>query len=164
MAETQAAKRLREYETIFLIKPDLTDDNVLAPAGPAGSVPVPDGVIDFGDLDRSWAVAEIAITLASLLHHADGSISSTMRALAACHAVRPLSRVEAEAPTCSMVAAAMMCCRLIRVWQTLCSAAGTARTRSRFSTRSAQELCAGLKLPTSQHFAARALAITCSFP
>jgi len=28
MAETQAAKRLREYETIFLIKPDLTDDNV----------------------------------------------------------------------------------------------------------------------------------------
>ncbi|ATB32209.1 30S ribosomal protein S6 [Melittangium boletus] len=28
MAETQAAKRLREYETIFLVKPDLTDDNV----------------------------------------------------------------------------------------------------------------------------------------
>jgi small subunit ribosomal protein S6 len=28
MAETQAAVRLREYETIFLIKPDLTDDNV----------------------------------------------------------------------------------------------------------------------------------------
>lgn len=28
MAETQAAKRLREYETIFLVKPDVTDDNV----------------------------------------------------------------------------------------------------------------------------------------
>ncbi|MDC0709242.1 30S ribosomal protein S6 [Stigmatella sp. ncwal1] len=28
MAETTAAKRLREYETIYLIKPDLTDDNV----------------------------------------------------------------------------------------------------------------------------------------
>src|SRR5437762_2904368 len=29
MAETTAAKkRLREYETIFLVKPDLTDDNV----------------------------------------------------------------------------------------------------------------------------------------
>ncbi len=28
MAETQAAKRLREYETIFLVKPDLTDDAV----------------------------------------------------------------------------------------------------------------------------------------
>ena len=28
MAETQAAKRLREYETIFLVKPDLTDDSV----------------------------------------------------------------------------------------------------------------------------------------
>ncbi|HEX8434718.1 30S ribosomal protein S6 [Archangium sp.] len=28
MADTQAAKRLREYETIFLVKPELTDDNV----------------------------------------------------------------------------------------------------------------------------------------
>ena len=28
MAETQAKKRLREYETIFLVKPDLTDDGV----------------------------------------------------------------------------------------------------------------------------------------
>jgi small subunit ribosomal protein S6 len=28
MAATQAMKRLREYETIFLVKPDLTDDNV----------------------------------------------------------------------------------------------------------------------------------------
>jgi len=28
MAETQAAKRLREYETIFLVRPDLTDDSV----------------------------------------------------------------------------------------------------------------------------------------
>ena len=28
MAETQAVKRLREYETVFLVKPDLTDDNV----------------------------------------------------------------------------------------------------------------------------------------
>jgi small subunit ribosomal protein S6 len=28
MAETQAAKRLREYETIFLVKPDATDDTV----------------------------------------------------------------------------------------------------------------------------------------
>jgi small subunit ribosomal protein S6 len=28
MAETQAALRLREYETIFLVKPELTDDNV----------------------------------------------------------------------------------------------------------------------------------------
>lgn len=28
MAEAQAPKRLREYETIFLVKPDLTDDAV----------------------------------------------------------------------------------------------------------------------------------------
>jgi len=28
MADTQQQSRLREYETIFLVKPDLTDDNV----------------------------------------------------------------------------------------------------------------------------------------
>lgn len=28
MAETQQARRLREYETIFLVRPELTDDNV----------------------------------------------------------------------------------------------------------------------------------------
>ena len=28
MAETQTARRLREYETVFLVKPDLTDDVV----------------------------------------------------------------------------------------------------------------------------------------
>jgi len=28
MAEAQAKKHLREYETLFLLKPDLTDDNV----------------------------------------------------------------------------------------------------------------------------------------
>src|SRR6478752_9734223 len=28
MPETQAPHRVREYETIFLVKPDLTDDNV----------------------------------------------------------------------------------------------------------------------------------------
>ena len=28
MAETALAKSLREYETIFLVKPDLTDDQV----------------------------------------------------------------------------------------------------------------------------------------
>jgi len=28
MAETQQVKRLREYETVFLVRPELTDDNV----------------------------------------------------------------------------------------------------------------------------------------
>lgn len=28
MAETQQQKRLREYETVFLVRPELTDDNV----------------------------------------------------------------------------------------------------------------------------------------
>ena len=43
---------------------DLTDDNVVR-TGRA-----PDGVIDFGDLTTTWAVAEPAITISSVLHHA----------------------------------------------------------------------------------------------
>ena len=82
---------------VQVVHGDLTGDNVVAPETAPGSVLIPDGVIDFGDLNRSWAVAEIAITLSSLLHRAGGSINSAMRALVACHAVRPLSRPEAEA-------------------------------------------------------------------
>jgi len=73
---------------------DLTDDNVVALSA---SARIPDGIIDLGDLNHSWAVAEIAITLSSLLHHAGGSIESAMTALRAFHAIRPLSRHEAEA-------------------------------------------------------------------
>ncbi|HLP22860.1 MAG TPA: aminotransferase class III-fold pyridoxal phosphate-dependent enzyme [Microbacteriaceae bacterium] len=49
---------------------DLTDDNVVV--SPSG---IPDGVIDFGDVTRSWGVGELATTLSSILHHdtADGS-------------------------------------------------------------------------------------------
>ena len=45
---------------------DLTDDNVVT-ADPISRVP--DGVIDLGDLNRTWTVGELAITVSSLLHH-----------------------------------------------------------------------------------------------
>ncbi|KAF1854505.1 hypothetical protein Lal_00012345 [Lupinus albus] len=48
---------------------DVTDDNVLRPDDNVLSLP--DAVIDFGDVIESWAVAEIAITVCSMLHHAD---------------------------------------------------------------------------------------------
>ena len=76
-----------------LIHGDLTDDNVVA-------LPrtnhVPDGVIDFGDLNHSWTVGELAVTVASLLHHRGGSLDSAMGAVSAYHAIRPLARAEAE--------------------------------------------------------------------
>jgi 4-aminobutyrate aminotransferase-like enzyme/Ser/Thr protein kinase RdoA (MazF antagonist) len=77
-----------------LIHGDLTDDNVVALPGMSG---IPDGVIDFGDLNYSWTVGELAVTISSLLHHRGGTASSIMEAVAAYHAIRPLSRIEAEA-------------------------------------------------------------------
>ena len=77
-----------------LIHGDLTDDNVVALPGIDG---VPDGVIDFGDLNYSWTVSELAVTVSSLLHHRGGSVCSVMDAVTAYHAIRPLSRAEAEA-------------------------------------------------------------------
>ena len=70
---------------------DLTDDNVVRTGR------TPDGVIDFGDLTTSWAVAEPAITISSVLHHAGAEPASVLPAVRAFHAVRPLSVEEAQA-------------------------------------------------------------------
>lgn len=73
---------------------DLTDDNVV------WSDPVlrlPDGVIDLGDLNRTWPVAGLAITLSSLLHHDGVDLPSALRALRAYHRLRPLALAEATA-------------------------------------------------------------------
>ncbi|MGU3497497.1 aminotransferase [Mycobacterium sp. C31M] len=71
---------------------DLTDANVIV--GPSG---LPDGVIDFGDLSRTWAVSEIAITLSSVLGHAGNDATSILPGVKAFHAVRPLQPAEATA-------------------------------------------------------------------
>ncbi|QVI29573.1 aminotransferase [Mycolicibacterium neoaurum] len=71
---------------------DLTDANVIV--GPSG---IPDGVIDFGDLSRTWAVSEIAITLSSVLGHPGADATSIMPGVKAFHAIRPLQPAEARA-------------------------------------------------------------------
>lgn len=79
---------------------DLTDDNVVRSvgAGPdAGGRGLPDGLIDFGDVSRSWAVAELAITISSVLHHAGAEPVSVLPAIRAFHALRPLSPAEVAA-------------------------------------------------------------------
>lgn len=78
---------------VQVIHGDLTDDNVVW-SDPVTRIP--DGVIDFGDLNRSWAVGEVAITLSSLLHHDGVDLPASLRCLAAYHEVRPLQRPEAE--------------------------------------------------------------------
>lgn len=71
---------------------DLTDDNLVR-----GSDGLPDGVIDFGDVSRSWRVAELAVTLSGLLHHTGPMIETVLAAVRAFHEVRPLTSAEAEA-------------------------------------------------------------------
>ncbi|MFT4229433.1 MAG: phosphotransferase, partial [Microbacterium sp.] len=73
---------------------DLTDDNVVVGDALAG---LPDGVIDLGDLCRTWRVAELAITVSSLLHHDGVGVADAMRAVTAYHAALPLDEAEVDA-------------------------------------------------------------------
>jgi len=74
---------------------DLTDDNVVCST--EHGVRVPDGMIDFGDVTRTWAVAELAITISSVLHHTGAEPVSVLPAVRAFHALRPLSPAEVAA-------------------------------------------------------------------
>ncbi|WP_030439167.1 aminotransferase [Actinoplanes subtropicus] len=74
---------------------DLTDDNLVVT--PDSRAPMPDGIIDFGDLTDSWAVCEIAVTLSSILHHDGLEPHHVLPAVRAFHEIRPLSAAEATA-------------------------------------------------------------------
>ncbi|MFC9625810.1 aminotransferase [Streptomyces sp. NPDC056930] len=74
---------------------DLTDDNLIR--CPDSRPPMPDGVIDFGDVTTSWAVGELAVSLSSMLHHGGIEPHHVLSAVRAFHAVRPLSSEEADA-------------------------------------------------------------------
>jgi len=77
---------------IQVIHGDITGDNVVC--SEAG---IPDGLIDFGDLTRSWTVAELAVAVTTLLRHDGCEAASTLPAIQAFHAVRPLSPAELDA-------------------------------------------------------------------
>lgn len=74
---------------------DLTDDNVVCRT--EGGRRLPDGMIDFGDVTRSWAISELAITISSVLHHADAEPVSVLPAVRAFHELRPLAPAELAA-------------------------------------------------------------------
>ncbi|AFL53625.1 2,2-dialkylglycine decarboxylase [Sinorhizobium fredii USDA 257] len=78
------------------IHQDVTDDNVVSRAEKSGRL-VPEGVIDFGDVLKGWLVADLAVTCASLLHHADGDPFRILPAVKAFHAVCPLTEAELKA-------------------------------------------------------------------
>ncbi|MBP1860163.1 aminotransferase [Rhizobium herbae] len=75
---------------------DVTDDNVVSQPNDHGQL-IPNGVIDFGDSMNGWLAADLAVTCASLLHHADGDPFVILPAIKAFHAVFPLNDAELQA-------------------------------------------------------------------
>jgi Ser/Thr protein kinase RdoA (MazF antagonist) len=68
---------------------DVTDDNVVCRL--QRGLRTPDGIIDFGDLTRSWAVGELAVAITSVLRHAGAEPCSVLPAVHAFGDLRPLS-------------------------------------------------------------------------
>jgi 4-aminobutyrate aminotransferase-like enzyme/Ser/Thr protein kinase RdoA (MazF antagonist) len=79
-----------------VIHGDVADDNVVCTVSALG-YRVADGVIDFGDVMTSWRVAELAVAMSSVLHHAGASVLSVLPAVRAFDAVAPLTPDEVEA-------------------------------------------------------------------
>ena len=72
---------------------DITDDNVVWQRDSQRQWQL-QGVIDFGDLVRTWRITDLSVTCAALLHHADGDPFYILPAVRAYHAVNPLTHEE----------------------------------------------------------------------
>lgn len=98
-AMVAAVKRIQPLAGALRVQPvhhDVTDDNVVCHPDAHGQ-PIPDGVIDFGDIIQGWLVGDLAVTCASLLHHAEGDPFAILPAVRAYHAVYPLEEAELKA-------------------------------------------------------------------
>lgn len=102
---TAVAERL----PVQVVHGDLTQDNVIGERDDEGHLR-PSGVIDFGDLTRTWAVTELAVTCASLLVYADGDPTVILPTIRGFDSVRPLSDDELDAlwPLIVLRASALM--------------------------------------------------------
>ncbi|WP_434767389.1 aminotransferase [Pseudomonas triticicola] len=98
-AADQAERRLQSLQDklpVQAIHMDITDDNVVW-ARDAQRHWQLQGVIDFGDLVRTWRITDLSVTCAALLHHADGDPFVILPAVQAYHAVNPLQYPELQA-------------------------------------------------------------------
>ncbi|WP_130929068.1 aminotransferase [Pseudomonas sp. Sample_20] len=98
-AAEQAERRLQpllDKLPVQAIHMDITDDNVVW-ARDARRHWQLQGVIDFGDLVRTWRITDLSVTCAALLHHADGDPFVILPAVQAYHAVNPLQYAELQA-------------------------------------------------------------------
>jgi 4-aminobutyrate aminotransferase-like enzyme/Ser/Thr protein kinase RdoA (MazF antagonist) len=95
-AATRRIEALSTHLRLQAIHHDLTDDNVVGLPNGFGQL-IPLGVIDFGDIIHGWLVADLAVTCASLLHHAAGDPFVILPAVKAFHSVFPLEDAELQA-------------------------------------------------------------------
>ena len=96
---TAAAERLTAMAgslRVQAIHGDVTDDNVVGERDEAGRIR-PRGIIDFGDLTRSWLVADLAVTCASVLRHSPADPFAVIPAVRAFDAVVALTDEELTA-------------------------------------------------------------------
>ena len=75
---------------------DITDDNVVWQRDSQRQWQM-QGVIDFGDLVRTWRITDLSVTCAALLHHAGGDPFYILPAVQAYHRVNPLQPAELRA-------------------------------------------------------------------
>lgn len=75
---------------------DITDDNTVWARDDQRNWQL-QGVIDFGDLTRTWRIADLSVTCAALLHHAEGDPLRILPAVSAYQALNPLTKAELRA-------------------------------------------------------------------
>ncbi|MBC3269495.1 aminotransferase [Pseudomonas sp. SWRI81] len=98
-AAEQAERRLQpllDKLPVQAIHMDITDDNVVWQRDAQRHWQL-QGVIDFGDLVRTWRITDLSVTCAALLHHADGDPFVILPAVKAYHAANPLQYEELQA-------------------------------------------------------------------
>jgi len=93
-AAAERLARVSERLRVQAIHGDITDDNVMGEQ--RGGELVPTGVIDFGDLAHGWLVAELAVTLSSVINHVD-SLRGVLPAVEAFNERVPLADDEIAA-------------------------------------------------------------------
>lgn len=92
----RAVSPLAAVLPVQAIHGDLTDDNVMGERG-ADSRLHPRTVLDLGDLGYGWRVAELSVTVSSLLHHEPSRPLRVLDTIEAFHARAQLDVAEARA-------------------------------------------------------------------
>lgn len=95
-AAHEALAPLASALPVQAIHGDLTDDNVMGRPGSDARLH-PHTVLDLGDLGMGWRVAELAVTVSSMLHHDAERPLRQLEVITAFHRDAPLSATEARA-------------------------------------------------------------------